>query len=472
MLAIMKKIVTKLNKWGGVNVVKPVSKNQPELENSQQQFTNEWSIRQGWLLVGIGLGVILTWTGTSFFSSPRVSENKDDSNQIEVYSVPQPIITAQVVSSEILRTLEATGTITATELVPVSPQVTGLQIKVILVDEGQWVQAGQILARLDDAVMQAQLLEKQATVRKAQARLAELEAGTRSEELTRGKEGVRSAQAAVIKAESDLLLAQTRLERNRSLEAAGAIARDQLDEMINEEKTKQSSLEQAIAHLRETEAQLAELEQGPRPEVILQAKAELAQAEAQLTLVKTQLKQTEVVAPVSGKIAERNARIGDLTATGTQLFQIIEDGRLQLELKVPETLIETVKPGQTVKIKSNLLGTVREIRPIVDEDSRQAIVEVDLPSSIDLKPGMFLRAAIITETIEVLSVPLDAVLPQPDGTGLVYVVENNRVQSQKVELGEILPSDKIEIKKGLKLQQKIVIEGAAYLQNGDRVRIM
>lgn len=456
-------------------MVEPVTKNKLELENSQLKSTNESSLRQGWLLLGIGLGVILTWGGTTFFSSPPTTQAEAS---VEIYATPQAITVSKVASSEIMRTLEASGTVTAFELVPVSARVTGLQVRTILAEEGQWVQAGQVIARLDDAVLQAQLLDKQAAVQKAQARLAELEAGTRTEELARAREAVRSTEAALIRAESDLALAQTRLERNRNLEAAGAIARDQLDELINEENNKRANLSQAQAQLKETQAQLAELEQGPRTEVILQAKAELAQAQAQLILVETQLQQTQVIAPVSGKIAERNARVGDLTATGTQLFQIIQGGRLQLELKVPETLIGSIQPGQTVKIQSNLtdgknlLGTVREINPIIDEKSRQGSVEVDLPAEINLKPGMFLRAGIITETATVLSVPLNAVLPQSDGTGLVYVVKNDRVESQKVELGEILPSEKIEIKQGLELQQQVVTEGAAYLQEGDRVRVM
>lgn len=471
-LAIM---VTKLHKKKRVTVVQPVKEEQPEFNQTKLKSPNH-SVKQGWLLLGIGLGVIVSWGATTLFSAETniITETPAE----EFSATAQAVTTTKVETTEILRTLQASGTVAASELIPVSSQATGLQITEILVDEGDWVEKGQVLAQLNNNILLAQLLEKKAAVSQAQARLAELEAGTRTEELTRAAENVNSAQAALVKAESDLVLAETRLERNQQLATEGAISRDQLEEIINDTGSKRSSLEQAQAYLKETQAQLAELEQGARPEVILQAKAQLAQAEAQLNLVQTELKQTEVVAPVRGKIAKRNARVGDLTGNNIEMFQIIEAGRLQVQLKVPETLIREVKPGQMVKLETNqdsnpnLLGTVKQVNPLIDETSRQGIVEVDLPLEMNLQPGMFLRAGIITETVSVLTIPLNAVLPQTDGTGIVYILENQKVKSREVEIGEILPQAKIEIKNGLHRADVVVVEGAAYLREGDRVRVL
>jgi multidrug efflux pump subunit AcrA (membrane-fusion protein) len=85
---------------------------------------------------------------------------------------------------------------------------------------------------------------------------------------------------------------------------------------------------------------------------------------------------------------------------------------------------------------------------------------------------MFLRAGIITETVSVLTIPLNAVLPKTDGTGIVYILENQKVKSREVEIGEILPQAKIEIKNGLHRADVVVVEGAAYLREGDRVRVL
>lgn len=456
-------------------MVQPAKEEQPELYNSPSKTSNNNSVKQGWLLLGIGLGVIISWGATTLLSSETQISAE---TPLELTQPFQTVTTTQVETTEILRTLQATGTVTATELIPVSSQTTGLQITEILVDEGEWVESGQILARLDSSLLQAQLLEKQASVSQAKARLAELVAGTRQEELTRAQQNVNSAQAALAKAESDLILADTRVQRNRQLAAEGAISQDQLEEILNEANSKRSSLEQAQATLKENQARLAELEQGARREVILQAQAQLQQAEAQLNLVQTQLNQTEVLAPVRGKIAQRNARIGDLSTTNVQLFQIIQDGSLQVQLKVPETLIREIKPGQTVKLdgllgsNENILGRVRQINPLIDENTRLAIVEVDLPPETPLKPGMFVRGGIITDTVSVLTIPLGAVLPQNDGTGIVYILDNERVTPKQVEIGEILPQAKIEIRNGLSTKDIVVLEGAAYIREGDRVRVL
>lgn len=455
-------------------MVQPDKEEQPELENSKTKTPNN-SVKQGWLLLGIGLGVIISWGATTLFSSETQISAE---TPIELATPFQTVTTTKVETTEILRTLQATGTVTAVELIPVSSQAIGLQVTEILAQEGEWVESGQVLARLDSSLLQAQLLEKQAAVSQARARLAELEAGTRPEELARAQQNVKSAQAALVKAESDLVLAETRVQRNHQLASQGAISRDQLEEILNDANSKRSSVEQAQAYLKETQARLAELEQGERQEVILQVLAQLAQAEAQLNLVQTQLKQTEVVAPVRGKIVQRNAKVGDINTGNLQLFQIIQDGRLQVELKVPETLIKDVKPGQVVKFDSNLgssdyiLGRVKQINPMIDETSRLATVEVDLPPESPLKPGMFLRAGIITDTISVLTVPLGAVLPQNDGTGIVYTLENEQVKPKQVEVGEILPQAKIEIRNGLETTDIVVVEGAAYLREGDRVKVL
>lgn len=432
------------------------------------------------LLLGICLGIGLTILGTRLLSPTQRLANTPPSSSLAASQAPAQSVTfASVETSSVARTLQATGTVAAFEMIPVMSQATELQIQQILVDEGDFVRAGQLLIRLDDSVLQAQLTQAQASVAEAQARLAELRAGSRVEEIARAREAVRSAEAEVIQSKSDLDLARKRVERNENLEAEGAIARDRLDEILNEERNKQSTLNKAEARLRETQQQLAQVLAGPRKEEIAQAAAKLAQAKAQVQTTLAQLKDTQVIAPVSGKIAERNARIGDITSSSQRLFTIIENGRLELRVKIPETQLPLIRPGQTVEIPSDansrlkLSGRVREIVPIVNEESRQATVEVDLPATSSLKPGMFLQASITTNTATSLTIPMGAVLPQGDGTSLVYILQADKtVKAQPVETGEILSSDRVEIISGLQIGDRVVLKGAAYLKDGDRVAVI
>jgi multidrug efflux pump subunit AcrA (membrane-fusion protein) len=367
--------------------------------------------------------------------------------------------------------------VAARELIPVLARASGLQIQEILVDEGDTVRAGQLLARLDDNVLQAQYGQALAGVERSKARLAELRAGARSEEIARARESVRRVEAEVGQAKSDRDLARKRLERNRTLEAEGAIARDRLDEALNEERAKEALVRQAEARLAEARQQLNQLRAGNRSEVIAQANAELAEANSRVRVIQAQLNDTRVMSPASGTISERNARVGDIANGQNPLFKIIENGRLELALQVPETRLPAIRVGSPVTITADsnpnlrLSGRVREIDPVVNETSRQATVKVDIADNGALKPGMFLRGAIATDTATSLTVPLEAALPETNDRATVYRIRpDNTVEAKKVTLGQILPGNRIEILEGLRPGDRIVVKGAAYLSDGDRVR--
>lgn len=432
------------------------------------------------LIIGIGLGLFMAFGANYIFSNiskqdPVVASSD---NGVVTKATPQTVTLVEVASNPIERTLKASGTVHAKELIPVTTPATGLQIKTIMADEGNFVNKGQILTRLNDSTLQAELLQAKGSVSQAQARLAELRAGARSEEKARAREQVISAQAAVSQAESELDLIRKRVKRNQALEKEGAISLDRLDEILNQEKSSRANLDRAKASLVEAQQRLAELRAGVRPEIISQAQAEVAQAQGRLQYVQAKIQDTIVTAPTSGIVARRNARLGNITSPSETLFSIIENGKLELRLEVPETLIRNIRPQQKVHILNDnlkgspVMGTVREIDPIVDGDSRQATVKVDLPSELDLKPGMFLRAEITTSQTQGETVPTKALLPQDDGTAIAFVVqEDNTVKATKVEIGEILPSDRIEVVKGLESGDRIVLKGAAYLKDGDLVEI-
>ncbi|NEP04149.1 MAG: efflux RND transporter periplasmic adaptor subunit, partial [Okeania sp. SIO4D6] len=124
-------------------------------------------------------------------------------------------------------------------------------------------------------------------------------------------------------------------------------------------------------------------------------------------------------------------------------------------------------------------GIVREIAPLVKEQTREATVKIDLPNSNLLRPGMFLRATITTATNQGLKIPAKAVLPQANGQSIVYVLQNNnQVKAVPVEVGKILSKNsnlanaKIEVKQGLKLGNRVVVSGAVYLKDGDIVKVI
>jgi multidrug efflux pump subunit AcrA (membrane-fusion protein) len=427
------------------------------------------------LLIGIGLGVLLTVGGTRILSPTAVREQPPV--QIDTATVPtQAVTTIAVNTQDINRTLSASGTIVAYERIPVMSQAGGLLIKELLAERGDFVERGQVLARLNDRILNAEKMQARGAVEEARAKLNELQAGNRVEEIARAQSRVANAESAVVQAKSNLDLVQKRVVRNQTLQAEGAISRDRLDEVLNQEQVAKSELLSAEASLNEARQELAQLRSGSRPQTIAAAEAELTQAWGRLQEIEAQLTDTAVTAPRAGIIASREAKVGQITSTSEQLFSIIQDGRLELKLQIPETLIGRIELGQKVKIASNadpslkLTGKVREIEPTIDDRSRQATVKVDLPNNTRLKPGMFLQAAIDTDTSEGLAVPIEALLPQSGNTAIAFVLQpDNIVKAQTVKMGEILSEQKVEIVEGLNAGDRIVLKGAAYLKDGDRV---
>lgn len=109
---------------------------------------------------------------------------------------------------------------------------------------------------------------------------------------------------------------------------------------------------------------------------------------------------------------------------------------------------------------------------MIDPTTRMATIEVSLPDSERLQPGMFLQGVIITSAHSGLTLPAEAVLPQPDGSTLVYRLNpDNTVKAQSVTIGELLPNQQIEIKQGLTENDRVILKGAAYVREGSRVKI-
>lgn len=430
------------------------------------------------LLLGLGLGILLT-IGANKLLAPQTANQPEQSEQVSQLNTPaQTVTTTEVATTDINSTLDVSGTVTAFERIRVMSQAAGLQITEVLVERGDYVRQGQILSRLNNRVLNAEKAQAEGAINQAQARLDELRAGSRTEEIAQAESKVANAQSAIAQAESDLELVRKRVERNTMLRTEGAISQDRLDEIINQERVAESNLAGAKANLNEAQQVLAQRRAGSRPQTIAQAQAELAQAKGRLQAIEAQLADTIITAPRAGTIASREAQVGQTTSTSEVLFTIIQDGRLELKLQVPETLIGEIQLGQKVKISSNsnrdldLTGKVREIDPLIDDNSRQATVKVDLPKGTNLKPGMFLQAKIDTSISKGQVVPIEALLPQSDNVAIAFVVQpDNTVKAQKVIMGEILAGQQVEIIEGLNSGDRIVLQGAAYLKDGDQIAI-
>ncbi|BAY08277.1 efflux RND transporter periplasmic adaptor subunit [Calothrix sp. NIES-2098] len=449
------------------------------------------------LLLGTGLGFAIALGGLGAFKNHADPQQKAVANKSASPAKPTMTVTiAAVEPASIAQTLNTTGTVAASDLIPVLPQTNGLQIKQIPenVKEGAFVKKGQLLAVLDDSVLQAQIIQAKADVQSKQADVDSKQADVASKQAT-----ATSNLAIVKQRQADLAQAQARLEeaeknfqRYQKLAASGAISQQELDTRAYTVKTAKEAVRVAQENVRSAQANVG----GGQANIsIAQANVNKAEADvrgtaARVVQLQTQLGQTLVVAPVSGIIAEKLARVGDVTGVppqtqvgnivgGTQkLFSIIRDRKLELQAKVPDIQLPQVKVGATVEVTSDLdrrvklQGKVREIEPLVNDRRREATVKIDLPPTNLLKPGMFARAAITTNSARGMTLPQKAVQAQPDGSVIVFMLSGEDiVRAQKVELGEPINGDRVQIKNGLKIGDRVVVKGAGYLKDGDKVLI-
>jgi RND family efflux transporter MFP subunit len=389
--------------------------------------------------IGIGVGIALT-AGAGTLLSRQPSTGKTENKTQQVAQPSSTVTVAQAQTGRIARNLASTGTVAARSLIPVLPQATGLQVKLILVEEGQAVKAEQVMAVLDDSVLRAQLAGAQADVASNQA-------------------VVKQRQAALQQSRATLAEAQSNLQRYQALARNGAISRQELETRATTAATAREAVASAQAQIGSAEA-------------------DVRSSVATVQQLQTQLGQTVVRAPASGVVAEKTVQIGDVSNGTQRLFAIIGNGALELEALVPATQLPQVRIGAPATITSDtdnrvrLSGRVREIAPLVNAESREATVRIDIPPTNLLRPGMFARAAITTTTTTGVTVPSKAVLPQPDGSATVFLLSGEgKVQARKVEVGEVVNDGNVEIRSGLQPGDRVVVAGAGFLKDGDTVRV-
>jgi RND family efflux transporter MFP subunit len=204
------------------------------------------------------------------------------------------------------------------------------------------------------------------------------------------------------------------------------------------------------------------------------AKAGLAAAEAQLTAQKIRLQQTHIVAVDDGVISSRSATLGAVVQTGTELFRLVRQNRLEWRAELMAEQLVPIQPGQEVYINLGngevIKGTVRIKSPTIDPETRKAYVYVDLPASGSIRPGMFVRGEILLGKKLALTVP-ESALVMRDGYSYVFELdENRRAMQRKVVTGR-RANHRVEILDGLDADAVVVATGGAFLNSGDTVLI-
>lgn len=331
-----------------------------------------------------------------------------------------PALTVTVIKPQLTnfpQKISANGNIAAWQEAIIGSEANGLRLVNVLVNVGDVVKKGQLLADFATETIDADLMQSKASLLEAEAT---------------GREAINNA------------------DRARTLQNTGAMSNQQIEQYTTAAET---------------------------------AKARIEVAKAAVNTQQIRLKQTRIFAPDSGIISARNATVGAVVGSGTELFRLIRQSRLEWRAEVISSDLPQIKIGMQANIiaadGSRLTGKVRKVSPMVDMLTRNTIVYVDLPTN-NIKAGMFAKGDFLIGQSNTLAVPQQALVLR-DGFNYAFVLKNNKGQQVKVgqmKVGQIKVQtgkrvgNLVEIVSGLTADQNIVASGGAFLSDNDTVKVV
>ncbi|RED52504.1 RND family efflux transporter MFP subunit [Aestuariispira insulae] len=360
------------------------------------------------------MGVATVAAVAMLFAAPALAQGK---------GFPALVDVDTVISQPLSQTMPVIGRFVARERGVVSSLTAG-PVAAVEVEVGERVEAGQVLIRLDDAVITQERNLEAAAVKQSRA------------ELSTAKEALGLA-----------LQEQKRLER---LKGSAAFSQARLDDKKKE-----------VARLRSEQAE---------------AEAAVAKSQASLALAEIDLKRTRVLAPFNGVVIERHTERGAYLSAGGNVVTLLNDEDMEVEADVPANRIAGLTPGRLVEIElvagENQQAIVRAVVPDENVLTRTRAVRFT-PAAKATEPGALAAGQSVTVFIpvgtarEIVSVHKDAVLPQ-GGRNRVYVVRNGVAEIREITYGEAV-GDRLEVLSGLEPGDVTVIRGNERIQPGQEV---
>ncbi|MBE8990737.1 efflux RND transporter periplasmic adaptor subunit [Nostoc sp. LEGE 12450] len=453
-----------------------------------------------WLMGLITGGVLVVGTITTY-----TLINQGTKEDIAQLTVP-------VAAKNVTLRITASGKVVPVQSVNISPKNPGV-LSQLYVQQGDRIQQGQILARMDSAGIEAQRSQYRANLAQSQAQLAEALAGSRPQEIAQAKARLAQAQAQLTQAragnrpqeiaqsqsqvdaaQAKVNYASEQVKRYQYLYKEGAEKKQLLDQAISEDKSARASLEEAKKRLslvqsgtrteeidqrqaavNEARAALVLLEDGTRSEEIAQRQAAVASAEAQLKGVQVQLEDTIIRAPLSGIVTQKYAEPGafvtpttsaSTSASATSSSIVAVARGLEILAQVPEADIGRIKPGQQVEIVADAYpdqvfkGHVRLIAPeaVVEQGVTSFQVRIALDTGTDkLRSGLNVDLTFLGDRVNnALVLPTVSIVTEKGQTGVLVPDANNKPQFREITVGAQI-QDQTQILGGVKEGDRVFV---------------
>jgi HlyD family secretion protein len=419
--------------------------------------TSRWSAR--WILTGMVVFVLL---GAASMIWKRAAAAPE---------VDTVRAAASMATSGETVVLNATGYIVAAHKIEVAAKVVG-KVAWIGVEKGDRVKEGQVLVRLEDDEYRAQLTQATGQLQNLKARLAELENGSRPEE-------VATALANLDQAKADLENARVTLDRTRPLAKEGVFSKQSLDDA-------DAKFRSANARVNSLQKTYDLVKLGPRHEQVDAARGAVAQAQGALSFAETQLSNTIIRAPVTGTILERAVERGEFVTTsfvgerGAKGYVVsladLNDLEVELDISQNDFGKLSLKQNTTITVDAypdkKWQGWIKELSPEANRQKATVQVKVKVANPDEfLRPEMNATVAFLGKADT--GVPGKASVYVPPAAlsgGKVWVVQGGVAVQRDVKTGGNTPAG-IRIDEGLKGGEELIVNPPKDLKQGAKVAV-
>ena len=357
--------------------------------------------------------------------------------KVDLEDPPKPVTIMEVATESYSNDIEISGNVKPAQLIKQGFKVAGV-INNVYVKEGDNISEGQTLVSLNPHDYELGVIAAQ-----AQYDSLNLELNSK-------------IQSAVNQAEANVDFIRTQLDRVRRLHEKGAVATKTVEELEVALVVAENKLQEAL-DARDT------------------AVSQLRQAEAALELAQSRLDDTILKSPINGTIVKQVAEIGETMAPGYPVFVLGRLDTLEVEVGVPDRLVDSINKGQKVNmfihgVNKEVEGVISNIDTTADIETRTFGVKIDIDNPEgDIKPGMIANVVIGMDNISSILIPIDAITDDIEGSFVfVYDEATETVEKRIVEVGEVY-TDKIQVTSGLEDGEWIVFQGQYGLLDGEKV---
>ncbi|MEP7129544.1 MAG: efflux RND transporter periplasmic adaptor subunit [Sphingomicrobium sp.] len=377
------------------------------IRTSDTLVVTDRSSRRRWVIIG---AVVVLALLVALLVFARSGSKTDSAQSADSKSAGQiPTVTVVVPGqSQVGRVVTASGPLAAKRDQPVGIAGQGGRVMRVLVDAGSWVRGGQVLAVVDRSVQTEQAAQLAAQIQAARANAA---------------------------------LAQSNYERALALQGRGFVSKAEID-------AKKAARDAAYAQVRV--------------------------AQAILGATRAQIGQLNVLAPAAGLILARSVEVGQIVSPSSgALFRLAEGGQMEMRAQLAQQDLAFVHLGMPAQVtpvgaQASIAGSVWQVAPVIDPQSRLGQVRIAIPYTADVKPGGFAEARITAGATTAPQLPQSAVLSDDKGNYVYVVNAKNQVERRDIVIGTVSGSG-VTIASGLSGSEAVVLSAGPFLNPGQKI---